>query len=111
MCPDQCERILPHHLQRHNLHSNLLFLANHHGPLLTDTFTPPPRGRIRPLGFYLVNRHHQKDFREREAMNRVVRDLEHNRLLMHAMNDADCLPFDLSLSASRCDAATQSSVT
>jgi len=31
-----------------------------------------------PLGFMLVNRQHQKDFREREALNRDVRDLEHN---------------------------------
>jgi hypothetical protein len=55
-----------------------MFLGNNHGPLLTATFTPAPCSRIRPLGFILVHRRHQKDFRQREAMNRVVRDLEHN---------------------------------
>jgi hypothetical protein len=58
VCLDRSERIPPHYSQRHNLHSNLLFLANNHGPLLTGTFTTALRGRILPLGFILVNRHH-----------------------------------------------------
>jgi len=32
------------------------------------------------LGFHLVNRRHQEDFCQREALNRVGRDLEHNCL-------------------------------
>jgi hypothetical protein len=37
------------------------------------------RGRNSSSGFYFVHSRHEQDLRKREAMNRVLRDLEHNR--------------------------------
>ena len=51
-----------------------------------------------PLGFELVHRQHQEDFREREALGRDVRDSKPwlTRIVILALDTADCPPIRVS---------------
>jgi len=85
--------IPPDDFQGNALHFTLLFFANHHRPLLAIPFGIANRGRSLSLGFHFVHSRHEEDFCESEAINRVLRDLEHKRLVsIHARGIADCLP-------------------
>ena len=47
--------------------------------LLAGPFGLDPLGRSLSLGFYFVHSRHEQDFCEREAINRLLRDLKHKR--------------------------------
>lgn len=51
-----------------------------------------PLGRSLSLGFYFVHSRHEQDFCESEAINRVLRDLEHTRLHSDAQDIAGYVP-------------------
>lgn len=62
-------------------------------PAPRESLRIDPRGRSPSFGFYFIHSRHEQDFCESKAMNRVLRDLEHKRLiLMDARVIAVCLP-------------------
>lgn len=82
------QRIPPDDFERHRPRSSLYVVTHHLGHFLDDHLRAAPCRRMLPPGFHLINRRDQEDFGEREAVHRILCDLEHKshpaRCTLHA---------------------------